>query len=85
VYLVLGYTNGERIVHHSNRHPDLGRWLERKHTPRFRTSAVSKIICHREMRLHRYKGRGVLPHPLKGADRLDTSVKRVQRLNDVAD
>ena len=50
VYLVSGYTNGERIVHHSDRRPDLGRWLQRKHTPRFRASAVSGIICRREMR-----------------------------------
>ena len=31
------------------------------------------------------KGNGVLALPLKGVDRLDTSVKRVQRLNDIAD
>ena len=31
------------------------------------------------------KGSGILPRPLKGVDRLDTSVKRVQRLNDIAD
>ena len=27
-----------------------GRWLQKKNTPHFKASAVSKIICHREMR-----------------------------------
>ena len=69
MYLVSGYTYGERIVHRPDLRPDLGRWLERKHTPRFRVSA----------------GSGILPLPLKGVGRLDTSVKRVQRLYDIAD
>ncbi|MBO5019990.1 MAG: hypothetical protein J6D52_04925, partial [Clostridia bacterium] len=33
MYLVSGYTNGERNVHRSDHRPKSGRWLQRKLTP----------------------------------------------------
>ena len=50
MYLVSGYTYGERIIHRPDLRPDLGRWLQKKHTPRFRASAVNGIIWRRELR-----------------------------------
>ena len=78
MYLISGCTYGERIVHRSDHRHKSGRWLQRKHTPRFRarTSARSDIIwwlCKPPSQFATVvydKGSGVLPLPLKGMNKL---------------